>query len=113
MPRSGYGGPSGPLQISRHATEDAYIIDIRLDDMKPADIQVSTQGNWISVSRDQSRQEVREDSFEQGRGYSRSYSFSSGSASRRFNIPRDADLEALTRAEREGVLRILIPRRRQ
>ena len=110
-PRSGYGGASGPLQISRHTTDDAYVIDIQLNGMKPEDIQVSTRGSWISVSRDQSRQEVREDSFEQNRGYSRSYSFSSGSASRRFNVPRDADLTAMTREVSEDVLRILIPRR--
>lgn len=113
MARSGLGGPSGPLQISRYATEDAYIVDIQLNGMKPEDVQVSARGSWIRVSRNQSRQETREDSFEQGRGYSRSYSFSSGSASRRFNVPRDADLEGLTREEKEGVLRILIPRRHQ
>lgn len=111
--RSGYGGQFGPLQISRQATDDNYIIEVQLNDMKPEDIQVSTRGNSISVSRDQSRQEVREDSFEQGRGYSRSYSFSSGNVSRRFNVPHDADLSALTRETAEGVLRILIPRRRR
>jgi len=110
---SGRRGPSTPLQISRHATADAYVIDVRLDDMHADDIQISTRGNWIRVSRDQSRQEVREDSFEQGGGYSRSYSFSSANASRRFNVPGDADLDALTREEKDGVLRILIPRRRQ
>lgn len=107
----GYGGPSGPLQISRQATEDAYIIEIQLDGLKPDEIQVTTQGNWISIGKKQSQQEVREDSFDQGRGYSRSYSFSSGSASRRFNVPRDADMQGMTREESEGVLRIVIPRR--
>jgi HSP20 family molecular chaperone IbpA len=113
----GYGGPafgepSGALQISRQATEDAYIIEIRLGDLKADEIQVSTRGNWISIGRKQSRQEVREDTFDQGRGFSRSYSFSSGSASRRFNVPRDADIQGMTQEEADGVLRILIPRRR-
>lgn len=113
MGRPGYGGPPGRLQISRRATEDSYIIEVQLNGMKPEEVQVSTRGNWISVGRDQSRHEVREDNFDQGRGYSRSYSFSSGSASRRFSVPGDADLEAMTQEESEGVLRIFIPRRRR
>jgi HSP20 family molecular chaperone IbpA len=109
----GHGGLSGPLQISRRATEDAYIVEVQLNGMNPQEIQVSTRGNWIGIGQDRSHQEVREDNFDQGRGYSRSYSFSSGSAIRRFNVPQDGDLGAMTREAGDGVLRIIIPRRRQ
>jgi HSP20 family molecular chaperone IbpA len=94
-------------------TEDAYIIEVPLEGMSAEEVQVTTQGNWISIGRDQSRQDVKEDTFDQGRGYARSYSFSSGSASRRFSVPRDADVSAMTREESEGTLRISIPRQRQ
>lgn len=109
-PGYGFRGTSRPLQISRAATPDAYVIDIQLNGMKPEDIQITARGSWISVSRKQSRQETREDEFEQGGSYSRSYSFSSTSASRRFNVPRDGDLTAMTREISEDVLRVLIPR---
>jgi HSP20 family molecular chaperone IbpA len=115
--RRGYGGggdrgPSGPLQISRQATEDAYIIEIPLGGLRPDEIQVTNEGNWISIGKKQSEQEVREDTFDQGRGFARSYSFSSGSASRRFSLPPDADMQAMTREESEEILRIVIPRKR-
>jgi HSP20 family molecular chaperone IbpA len=107
-----YGGTQAPMQISRQSTEDAYIIEIQLADMTPEELQISTRGNWISIGKDQSRQEIKEDTFDQGRGYARSYSFSTGSASRRFSLPGDADMEAMSREEGEGVVRLVIPRRR-
>jgi HSP20 family molecular chaperone IbpA len=107
-----YPGSQAPLQISRRSTEDAYIIEIQLTGMTPEELQISTQGNWISIGKDQSRQEIKEDTFDQGRGFARSYSFSTGSASRRFSLPPDADVAAMTREESEGVVRVVIPRRR-
>jgi len=107
-----HGGPSGPLQISRRATQNAYIIEIPVTEISADDLQITTQGNWISIGRKQSQQETREDTFDQGRGFARSYSFSSGSASRRFSVPGDADMQAMTREESDGVLRLVIPRRK-
>ena len=112
MDRPGIGGESGALQITRRATEDAYIIEIGLGGMKPEELQVETQGGWIRIGRDESRQEVREDSIDQGRGYARSWSFSSGRASRRVMLPRDADVTGMTRDESAESVRITIPRRR-
>ena len=109
----GFGPRQGPLRISRRMTEDAYIIEVPLEGLSAEEVQVTTQGNWISIGRDQSRQDVKEDTFDQGRGYARSYSFSSGSANRRFSVPRDADVSAMTREESDGTLRISIPRQRQ
>jgi HSP20 family molecular chaperone IbpA len=87
------------------------VIDIPVNGNRPEDIQVEVRGDWILLKSDRSRQETREDSFDQGRGYARSYSFSSGVASRRFMLPPDADVGALTREEVDGTLRIRIPRR--
>jgi HSP20 family molecular chaperone IbpA len=97
--------------VSRYATEDAYVIDVPLKGRQAEDIDVDTRGNWILLRIDRSLQETREDTFDEGRGYARTYRFSSGMASRRFIAPRDADLGAISREEVGGSLRILIPRR--
>jgi hypothetical protein len=115
-PPPGFGGferrgPAGPGGISRQATEDAYILEIPLEGMKPEDIQVSTQGRWISISRGQTAQQTRQETFDQGRGYVRSFSYSTGSGARRLTLPRDADPEAMSREDGEDAVRILIPRR--
>jgi hypothetical protein len=107
--RPGFGPQTG-FRVSRDASEDAYVLNIELNGMSPDEIQVRTQGQWIILSRDSSRRKVQEDSFEDGRGYMRSYSFSSGTASRRFTVPRDGNLEAMTREEDESGIRIRIPR---
>ncbi|MEA3275241.1 MAG: Hsp20/alpha crystallin family protein [Pseudomonadota bacterium] len=111
--RPRFGGPPSRFQISRETSEDAYILDIRLSGMKPEEVQVRTEGRWILISQDRSEQQAQEDSFDDGRGFTRSYSFSSGTASRRLSVPRDADLSAMTREESDDSIRILIPRRQR
>jgi len=108
--RPGFGPRSG-FEIARETAEDAYILNIRLSGMKPQEVQVRTEGRWILVSKDRSLQQVQEDSFDDGRGYSRSFSYSSGTATRRFTVPRDADPAAMRREDSEGAVRIVIPRR--
>jgi len=108
----GFGTPSAPPPISRYATQDAYILEVPLiGGMKPEQVQIDTQGRWIIVSRDQSAQQAREETFDEGRGYMRSYSFSSGTGSRRFTLPPDADLAAMKREDGKDEVRIVIPRR--
>jgi HSP20 family molecular chaperone IbpA len=93
-------------------TEDAYLIDIPLHGASADQLQIDAEGNWLRITRDSSRQETREDSFDDGRGFARRYSFSSGRTSRRVGLPMDADLDAMTREETESGLRLRIPRRR-
>jgi hypothetical protein len=127
-PYGGYGAPpgypdayssiSGPgyaqtssFQVSRETTEDAYILDIRVQGIEPSELQVTPQGQWILIRSEISQRQLQEDSFDEGRGGMRSYSFSTGSASRRLTVPRDGDLSAMRREDGEDSVRIVIPRR--
>jgi hypothetical protein len=110
---SGFGMQPSGFQISRQASPDAYTIDIRLHGLKPQQVQIQTRGQWIRISQIGSRQQVQEDTFDQGRGFMRSYSYSSGTASRQFSVPPDGDLGAMKREESGETIHITIPRRKR
>jgi hypothetical protein len=100
------------MRIRQSATEQAYLLDIQLSGVKPADVKVEARGPWILVTRDASSQATNQETFSDGRGYRRSFSYSSGRASRRFNVPRDGDTAALQRQDSEDAIRIAVPRTR-
>jgi len=104
-------GPSGGMQISREATPEAYVLTIHLRDVKPAQVQIQTHGQWMRISEVGSQQQVQRDTFDQGRGYVHSYSYSSGSASRQFSVPWDGDLSAMKREDSGDTIRVTIPRK--
>jgi len=100
----------GGMRIQQSATEQAYLLNIQLSGVKPADVKVEARGPWILVTRDTSTEATREETFGDGRGYRRSFSYSSGRASRRFNVPRDGDTSAMQRQDTEDAIQITIPR---
>jgi HSP20 family molecular chaperone IbpA len=106
----GYGGDRPGIQVSRRTSEDAYVLDIQLRGMRPDEVQVRTQGRWITIDRVGSAQEVRQEQFDDGRGYAHSYSYSSGTATRRMTLPPDADASAMQREDGESSIRIRFPR---
>ena len=108
--RGGPMGQSGGLRIDRRATDDAYLLDIQLAGIKPAEVEVRVQGPWVLISRTSSAESKQEETMRDGRGYRRSFSYSSGSMSRRFNLPPDADGAALQRQDAEDAIHISIPR---
>jgi len=119
MPGPGFGrspfGPEpsmpAPLRIRRQVTPDAYLLRIAPGDGKTADIQVTPRGRVLEISRTSGSETTEERSFDEGRGYLRSFSYSSGSTSRRIPVPPDADVSAMTREESDGTILIRIPRR--
>jgi HSP20 family molecular chaperone IbpA len=106
-------GPSGSIQISREATPEAYVLTIHLRGIKPEEVQIQTRGQWMHISEIGSQQQVQEDTFDQGRGYMHSYSYSSGSASRQFSVPWDGDLSAMKREDSSDTIRVTIPRKKR
>lgn len=102
---------SGPLRFNQTLTEEGYILEIPLNGMKAEEIQVDIDGRSIRLSRDTSTQKTREETFDDDRGYLRSYSFSSGRSSRRLPLPQDADGGAMRREDSAEEVRIIIPRR--
>ena len=101
----------GPLRLNQSVTAEGYVLEIPLEGMKAEEIQVDVEGRSLRISRDTSAKTSREDRFDDGRGYQRSYSFSSGRTSRRLPLPPDADGAAMQRQDSADQVRILIPRR--
>ena len=108
--RGGPTGQSGGLRMDRSATDDAYLLNIQLSGIKPAEVQVRAQGPWVLISRTSSAQSNDEETMSDGRGYRRSFSYSSGSMSRRFALPPDADGSAMQRQDADDAIHISIPR---
>lgn len=104
-------GPPAGFRLAREASDDAYTLTVELDGMNPEQIQVRTQGQWIVLSQERTEQRDQRDGFDDGRGFRRSFSYSSGTASRRLSVPSDGDLSAMSREDKEGTVRIRIPRR--
>ena len=107
----GTPGRQPRFTLSRSATSDAYILDIQLHNMEPTQVQIDIQGQWIRVGSTDTREDIREESFDAGRGFMRSYSYSSGSSAKRLVLPRDADPAGMTREDAAGSVRISIPRK--
>jgi len=83
----------------------------RMYGIKAEEIQVDLDGRSIRLSRDASAKKSREETLDDGRGYMRSYSYSSGRSSRRIPLPQDADGGAMRREDSAEKVRVIIPRR--
>jgi len=96
--------------VTQRATGDAYVLDIALNNMQPAQLQVDIRGPWIRISAKDTREDMREEQFGDGRGFMRSYSYSSGSNVQRIALPRDANPAGMRRENTADSVHIFIPR---
>ncbi|EGV19687.1 Hsp20/alpha crystallin family protein [Thiocapsa marina] len=96
------------LSISRRATPDAYLVEIRLANIDPEQVQVISRGHGLRIAYRTRAEEYREDRF--GADSGRSYSVMSGSASQRLALPPDADIAAMSREVTSDGIQLRIPR---
>ena len=96
------------LSIARRTTPDAYLVEIRLANIDPEQVQISSRGRGLRIAYRTRAEEYREDSF--GAGYGRGYSAASGSASQRLTLPPDADVAAMSREVTSDRIQLRIPR---
>ena len=96
------------LSIARRATPDAYLVEIRLANIDPEQVQISSRGRGLRIAYRTRAEEYRDDSF--GACYGRGYSVMSGSASQRLNLPPDADMAAMSREVSSDRIQLRIPR---
>jgi len=123
----GYGPPwAGPgpagwqspqpvpnLQVQRGSDQDNYYVTIRVSGMAPEAVTVTVErGRWLAIRTEESRESSYEDTAADQSAYYRSFSYSSGTNTRRMRLPQDADVASLQREDGEGQIRIVIPRRR-
>ncbi|WP_296696121.1 Hsp20/alpha crystallin family protein [Thiocapsa sp. UBA6158] len=96
------------LSIARRATPDAYLVEIRLANIDPAQVQISSRGRGLRIAYRTRAEEYRENGF--GAGDGRGYSVVSGSASQRLTLPPDADVAAMSREVTSDRIQLRIPR---
>lgn len=101
---------AGSTTLEQHMTDDSYILDIGLDGIEPSQIKVATFGRALVIRTERSMETHREETFDDGRGMARSFSWSSGTSARRLPVPPDGDLGALQREDSPERVRIIIPR---
>ncbi|MBK1716595.1 Hsp20/alpha crystallin family protein [Thiocystis violacea] len=106
--------PAWPrLNVSRQAGEDAYLIDIQLQNIDPEQVEIQPMGRGLLIRHNAETRVSQQDTLPGGEGYRSHYSFSQGSASRRLGLPPDADLAGMSREVKEGHILIRVPRNAQ
>ncbi|CRI65645.1 conserved exported hypothetical protein [Thiocapsa sp. KS1] len=96
------------LSISRRATPDAYLVEIRLGNIDPEEVQILPQGRGLRIAYRTRAEEFRQDTFDGG--YGQGYSIVSGSASQRLPLPPDADVAAMSREVTADRIQLRVPR---
>ncbi|WP_295402672.1 Hsp20/alpha crystallin family protein [uncultured Thiocystis sp.] len=102
--------PASRMRIARQATNDAYLIDIALENIDPEQVKIRPAGRGLTIAYSTRMQTSEEETLPRGEGFRQSYRISRGSASRRIALPPDADLANLSREVSDGRIRLRIPR---
>jgi len=117
MPGPGPGADSGPdtvefagMRLTQQRTDDAYTLDIELNGMEPAQVRITPNGPALMIVAEQTAGTSREETFAEGGGFRRSFSYSSGRSMKRLPVPPDGDLANMRRDDADGHIRISIPR---
>ena len=98
-------------ELIQDITDQGYRLTIRLSpNQKPEDIKIEPRGRGLLISSVRESYSSSEQENQNGRGYSRSFSFSSGRFQRRLGVPPDANLGAMTRSDQDNSVIIILPR---
>lgn len=99
-------------KLVRDITDQGYRLTIQLAPNQNAeDIQVVPRGRGLLISSKTERLSRSEQQSQDGSGYRRSFSFSSGGFQRRIGVPPDADLSAMSRTNDDNAVVLILPRR--
>jgi len=100
-PASGMFAPD----IEVKETKDAYVLTADLPGVKEQELEVNITGNRLAVSG--KREEEMRDEGDRYFAYERTY----GTFSRSFALPEGADMEHVKAELKDGVLRIMVPKK--
>jgi HSP20 family protein len=92
--------------VNTRVDDDAYYIEIDLPGVKKDDIEITAEDNVLTVSGERKmREELKEEDY---------YKVESryGKFARSFTLPEDADPEGIEAHMQNGVLEIVIPKRK-
>ncbi len=99
------------LRLTQTRTDEAYALDIDLRGLPPEQVQIRPAGGGLLLVVRRTAESSRQETFEDGRGYARSWGFSTGQTVKRLPAPPDADVRAMQREDSPERIRVSIPRR--
>jgi hypothetical protein len=106
----GHFTPRSQMRISRQATDDAYLIDIGLENIAPDQVDIRPAGSDLIISYSTGMRSRQEATLPRGAGVWKSESFTHGATSRRIAFPPDANPGNLSREVSAGHIQVRIPR---
>jgi hypothetical protein len=98
------------LRVTQSRTDDAYQLDIDLRGLPAEQVQIRPAGGGLILVVRRTAQTNREEAFADGRGFRRSWGYSSGQSVKRLPAPPDADLRAMQREDTAASIHVSIPR---
>jgi len=103
--------PAWPrLSLTRRATDDAYLIEIQLQNIQPDQVEIRPAGRGLVITHSATVRFSQNDTLPGGDGYQSRYSISRDTSGRRVGLPPDADLAGMTREVEDGRILIRVPR---
>ncbi len=93
--------------VNTREDENAYYIEVDLPGVKKEDIKVDIKDNTLTISGERKlKEEVKEDDY---------YKIETaiGKFTRTFTLPEDADIENIDAKSENGVLEIVIPKKKK
>jgi HSP20 family molecular chaperone IbpA len=99
------------LRLTQSRTDTEYQLNIDLRGLPPEQVQIRPTGRGLLLVVRRTTEMTREETFGDGRGYARSWGFSSGQRTKRLPAPPDADVRAMQREDGPEHIRVSIPRR--
>ena len=103
--------PAWPrLSLSRRVTDDAYLIEIRLANIQPDQVEIRPAGRGLLITHNAMVRFTQSEPLPGGDGYQSRYSISRDTSGRRVGLPPDADPAGMTREVEDGRILIRVPR---
>lgn len=111
LPRRAESAQRMTPRLLKDQTPDGYRLTILLGaNQQAGDIQIRPRGRSLMISSEHERILRSERQLDQGRGFQRSFSVSSGRFQRRVSVPPDANLDAMRREDQEDAIILTLPR---
>lgn len=103
--------PAWPrLTLNRRTTQDAYLIEINLENIAPDQVEIRPAGRGLVIVHHATIRHRQSDALPGGEGYQTRYSLTRDTSVRRVGLPPDADLANMTREVKDDQILIRVPR---
>jgi len=103
----GFAAPAWAPAVDIYETDREVVLKAEIPEMREKDIEIKVEDNILTVSGErQMTNDVKEENYHR---IERSY----GSFRRSFTLPHTVDREKITAAYKDGVLKVLLPKKEE